>query len=113
MSGCRDAWKHLPAIAQLVERSTVDRLVGCSIHPRRIYYWDSNVLSICHGTLGVVVTFLPSKEEPRFRLPEGAVPQFSTFCVFYVSSYVYDSFSSAALYGAVLSCVFLTMTDGI
>ena len=59
-------------IAQLVERSTVDRLVGCSIHPRRIYYWDSNVLSICHGTLGVVVTFLPSKEEPRFRLPEGA-----------------------------------------
>ena len=63
-----------PAIAQLVERSTVDRLVGCSIHPR----WRSKkrrgifyVVSI-KGTFGVVVTFLPSKEEPRFRLPEGA-----------------------------------------
>ena len=112
MSGCRDAWKHLPAIAQLVERSTVDRLVGCSIHPcRNLSLGRKTYLS--HRTLGVVVTFLPSKEEPRFRLPEGAVPQFSTFCVFYVSSYVYDSFSSAALYGAVLSCVFLTMTDGI
>ena len=65
----------LPVIAQLVERSTVDRLVGCSIHPRRrsdkrraIFYFV-----VYKSTFGVVVTFLPSKEEPRFRLPEGAL----------------------------------------
>tara|TARA_Y100000748_G_scaffold178060_1_gene149051 strand:+ start:54 stop:245 length:192 start_codon:yes stop_codon:yes gene_type:complete len=58
-----------PAIAQLVERTTVDRLVTCSNQVGGIYFWNARS-KIC--TFGVVVTYFPSKEVPRFRLPEGA-----------------------------------------
>ena len=40
-----------------------------------IYQQRSDPLSSLISTFGVVVTFLPSKEEPRFRLPEGAIFQ--------------------------------------
>ena len=64
----------LPDIAQMVERSTVDRLVLCSTHSVRKNDLSRglNASTGRHSTFGVVVTYFPSKEVPRFRLPEGA-----------------------------------------
>ena len=64
---------YIPVIAQLVERSTVDRLVGCSIHPRRRSNKEEQFSILSYkSTFGVVVTLLTSIQQPRFRLPEGA-----------------------------------------
>ena len=69
----RKSIKLPPVIAQLVERSTVDRLVGCSIHSHRRSHLRGEIFYLSRrSTFGVVVTFLPSKEKPRFQLPEGA-----------------------------------------
>tara|TARA_Y100000356_G_C11130886_1_gene219984 strand:+ start:133 stop:333 length:201 start_codon:yes stop_codon:yes gene_type:complete len=48
-------------LAQMVERSLCMREAGGSMPPFSI------------STFGVVVTYFPSKEVPRFRLPEGAI----------------------------------------
>jgi hypothetical protein len=50
-------------LAQMVERTLSMREAGGSMPPFSI------------STFGVVVTYFPSKEVPRFRLPEGAVKE--------------------------------------
>ena len=51
----------LGELAQMVERSLCMREAGGSMPP------------FSTSTFGVVVTYFPSKEVPRFRLPEGAI----------------------------------------
>ena len=78
-------------IAQLVERYTCNVKVSCSIHggslanegelaqmvERTLSMREARGsmprFSIINSTFGVVVTYFPSKEVPRFRLPEGAL----------------------------------------
>ena len=75
-------------IAQLVERYTCNVKVSCSIHggslanEGELAQMVERTLSMreargsmprfSKSTFGVVVTYFPSKEVPRFRLPEGA-----------------------------------------
>ena len=71
-------------LAQMVERSLCMREAGGSMPPFSI------------STFGVVVTYFPSKEVPRFRLPEGAIsyienPFFSFLICFIPSQFLTET----------------------